>query len=127
MESIAARQKQKCVVFLDEFEKIQGLTLTSSLGWDQAKKIYQSFLEPWNDGKLSDQSASSGLVRVGNQRATSNTAGGAKIDCNQCIWIMTANWGQHDIIDFYEKNKSRIKKVEHKDKKSGISHHTLLG
>lgn len=42
------RQNKKCIVFLDEFEKMSDLT--SALGWGQAKKIYQSFLEPWNDG-----------------------------------------------------------------------------
>ena len=85
--------------------------LTSALGWGQAKKIYQSFLEPWNDGTLSDQGASSG--RPG---ANSTEAGGDKIDCSQCIWVLTSNWGQREIIDFCEKNKSRMqKKIDHKD------------
>ena len=44
------RQNKKCIVFLDEFEKMSDLT--SALGWGQAKKIYQSFLEPWNDGMV---------------------------------------------------------------------------
>ena len=99
------RQGKKCIVFLDEFEKMQ--ELTSALGWGQAKKIFQSFLEPWNDGKLSDQGASSGTV---NGRADPGSAGGDKIDCSQCIWIMTSNWGQSTIIDFCEKNKARISK-----------------
>ena len=37
-------QQKKCIVFLDEFEKMQ--ELRSALGREQAKKIYQSFLEP---------------------------------------------------------------------------------
>ena len=103
------RQGKKCIVFLDEFEKMKDLT--SSLGWDQAKKIYQSFLEPWNDGTLSDQGAHSGGR---NMEATS--AGGYKIDCSQCIWIMTSNWGQDAIIEFSEKHKDRVeKKIDSKD------------
>eukprot|EP00957_Ditylum_brightwellii_P204294 15338569-Ditylum_brightwellii.AAC.1 len=58
--------------------------LTSSLGWGQAKKIYQSFLEPWNDGTLSDQGAMSGSNR--GSAVMSTSAGGNKIDCTQCIW-----------------------------------------
>lgn len=99
-------------MFLDEFEKMQ--ELTSALGWGQAKKIYQSFLEPWNDGTLSDQGASSGLAKEASMGST--TAGGDKIDCSQFIWIMTANWGQGEIIDFCKNNKSRMqKKIDHKD------------
>lgn len=49
------RQNKKCIVFLDEFEKMSDLT--SALGWGQAKKIYQSFLEPWNDGRYCDLSS----------------------------------------------------------------------
>jgi hypothetical protein len=106
------RQKKKCIIFLDEFEKMQ--ELTSALGWGQAKKIYQSFLEPWNDGTLSDQGAASGSGTTNLIDTTS--AGGDKIDCTQCIWILTSNWGQHEIIDFCEKNKSRMhKKVDRKD------------
>lgn len=46
----------------------------------------------------------------------SSSAGGHKIDCSQCIWIMTANWGQNEIIDFCEKNQQRMqKKIESKD------------
>lgn len=88
--------------------------LTSALGWGQAKKIYQSFLEPWNDGTLSDQGALSGSNRGGAMASTS--AGGDKIDCSQCIWILTSNWGQREIIDFCDKNRGRVqKKIDHKD------------
>jgi hypothetical protein len=92
------RQGQKCVVFLDEIEKMKGLH--SSLGWGQSKKIFQSFLEPWNDGTLTDPGASSR----------------GKIDCSQTVWILTSNWAQQEIIDFCEANKSRMhKKVDRDD------------
>lgn len=44
------RQGKDCIVFLDEFEKVKGLA--SHLGWDQSKKIYQGFLEPWQEGTV---------------------------------------------------------------------------
>ena len=44
------RQSKDCIVFLDEFEKIKDLH--SALGHAQAKKIYQAFLEPWQEGTL---------------------------------------------------------------------------
>jgi hypothetical protein len=44
------RQLKDCIVFLDEFEKVKDLS--SSLGHTQAKKIYQAFLEPWQEGTL---------------------------------------------------------------------------
>jgi hypothetical protein len=92
------RQGQKCVVFLDEIEKMKGLH--SSLGWGQSKKIFQSFLESWNDGTLTDPGASSS----------------GKIDCSQTVWILTSNWGQREIIDFCEANKGRMhKKVDRND------------
>ena len=51
-EWLRPRQGKDCIVFLDEFEKIKGLT--NHLGWDQAKKMYQAFLEPWQEGTLTD-------------------------------------------------------------------------
>lgn len=107
------RQGKKCIVFLDEFEKMKDLT--SSLGWRQAKKIYQSFLEPWNDGSLSDQSAMSGGFTSSNN-VDSTSSGGSKIDCSQSIWILTSNWGQSEIIDFSETHKTRVhKQIDQKD------------
>lgn len=107
------RQGKNCIVFLDEFEKMKDLT--SSLGWGQAKKIYQSFLEPWNDGTLSDQGALSGDYKAGGKKSSAST-GGEKIDCSQSIWIMTSNWGQNDIIAFGEKHKARVhEKIDQKD------------
>ncbi|CAB9512705.1 Caseinolytic peptidase B protein homolog [Seminavis robusta] len=95
------RQGKKCIVFLDEFEKMK--KLTSSLGWKQDKKIYQSFLQPWNDGLLSDQ----GSMPAGR---------GEMIDCKQSIWILTSNWGQEEILRFWEKHKERMHStIEKKD------------
>jgi hypothetical protein len=71
-EWLKARQGQDAIVFLDEFEKIKGLS--SPLGWDQAKKIYQSFLEPWQEGTLTDVSAGSHHEQ--------------KIDCSRTVWIL---------------------------------------
>lgn len=44
------------------------------------------------------------------------SAGGHKIDCSQSIWIMTANWGQKEVIQFFEDHKERMtSKVDQKD------------
>jgi ATP-dependent Clp protease ATP-binding subunit ClpA len=71
------------------------------LGWDQAKKIYQSFLEPCQEGWLSDTSSESG----------------PKVDCSKVVWILTSNWGQEKIIEFAEKpeNEWVYKKVDEDD------------
>jgi DNA polymerase III delta prime subunit len=92
------RQHQDSIVFLDEFEKIKDLH--SALGWDQAKKIYQAFLEPWQEGTLTDPSSS---------------AKGAKICCSQVVWILTSNWGQKEIIKFYEDHSERFEKALKED------------
>lgn len=97
IEWLRARQDRDTIVFLDEFEKIKGLV--SSLGWDQAKKIYQSFLEPWQEGWLSDASSQAG----------------PKVDCSRVVWILTSNWGQDKIVQFAEKNKRVYEKVDHED------------
>eukprot|EP00505_MAST-04D_sp_SCG-Rhode-Island_P000067 Stramenopile-MAST_4_protein_67 len=89
------RQDRPTIVFLDEFEKTFGLH--SALGHNQDKKIYQSFLEPWQDGKLTDQG-----------RRTDGSHGGSRIDCSQTIWILTSNWGQDEIIKFAQINKDRV-------------------
>jgi hypothetical protein len=75
--------------------------LHSALGWDQAKKIYQSFLEPWQEGWLSDRSSESG----------------PKVDCSKVVWILTSNWGQDKIIEFAEKpeNEWVYEKVDEDD------------
>lgn len=44
------------------------------------------------------------------------STGAAKIDCKQCVWILTSNWGQQEIIDFCDDHKSRMhKKIDSKD------------
>ena len=76
----------------------------------------QSFLEPWQDGTLSDQGAMSG-GSAGISQSSSSSVGGYKIDCSQSIWILTSNWGQREIIDFYEAHKNRMhtKTIQEKD------------
>ena len=83
-------RKARSVVFLDEFEKIKGLV--SALGWGQAKKMYQGFLEPWQEGTLSD--------------ASSNSS--PKISCKDTIFICTTNLGQEEIITFAKRNSQRL-------------------
>ena len=89
IEWLRGRQDRDTIVFLDEFEKMKGLT--SALGWDQAKKIYQSFLEAWQEGWLTDTSAT----------------GGPKVDCSKVVWILTSNWGQELIVDFAGKSENK--------------------
>ena len=113
------RQGQNNIVFLDEFEKVK--ELTSDIGWDQSKKIYQSFLEPWQEGTLTDQGAnahrgngSGGGGRGG--RGGGRGANSNKIDCSKTVWILTSNWGQEAIVDFAEANKERVyKRMDERD------------
>jgi len=97
IEWLRLREGLDTIVFLDEFEKIKGLT--SALGWEQSKKIYQSFLEPWQEGLLSD---------------TSSRAG-PKVDCSRVVWILTSNWGQEKIVTFAEKHPKITQKVNEDD------------
>lgn len=87
---LRTRQNQISVIFLDEFEKIK--ELTNALGWDQAKKIYQAFLEPWQEGTLTDYGAQ---------------GGGIKLKCDKTIFICTTNLGQEEILDFARRNQGR--------------------
>lgn len=91
MEWLRARQGKDTIVFLDEFEKIK--QAVSPIGFEQAGPIYTSFLEPWQEGTLSDNSA-------GND--------GTKIDVSRVVWILTSNWGQDIIIDFAQRNAARV-------------------
>lgn len=93
---LRARQGLDTIVFLDEFEKMKGLT--SALGWDQSKKIYLSFLEVWQEGYLSDTSLA-----------------GPKVDCSRVVWILTSNWGQEKIVTFANKNPQITQKVNEDD------------
>jgi len=91
---LRTRQNRNTIVFLDEFEKPSDLT--NALGWGQSKKIYQSFLETWQEGTLSDQGKNS------------HVTGNNKINCSKTIWILTSNWGQEEIIQFAENNSDRV-------------------
>jgi DNA polymerase III delta prime subunit len=93
------RQGQRSVVFLDEFEKIQNIV--SSLGWEQATKMYMGFLEPWQEGKLTDNSGQG-------RPDAANPDGQGIIDCMQTVFILTSNWGQREIIDFATANPDRV-------------------
>ena len=109
---LRARQGRNNIVFLDEFEKVK--ELTSSLGWDQSKKIYQSFLEPWQEGVLTDQgkNAHSG----GGYGSTSRSGTSNKIDCSKTVWILTSNWGQDEIVQFAADNADRVyRKMDEQD------------
>uniref|UniRef100_A0A6T7VQM6 AAA+ ATPase domain-containing protein n=1 Tax=Cryptomonas curvata TaxID=233186 RepID=A0A6T7VQM6_9CRYP len=90
---LRTRQAKRTVVVLDEFEKLKDLT--SALGWDQAKKMYQAFLEPWQDGTLTDQGSQA-------------RAAGNKIDCSKTIFICMTNLGQKEIVEFADKHRARI-------------------
>lgn len=89
------RQQRNNIVFLDEFEKID--ELVSSLGWGQSKKMYQAFLEPWQEGKLTD---------VGSQAGRGNAP--QRIDVSRTVWILTSNWGQEEIVNFARANRQRV-------------------
>ncbi len=53
---------------------------------------YQGFLEPWQEGTLTDPSS---LERK-------------KMDCSKTIWICTTNLGQTEILDFARRHKQRL-------------------
>eukprot|EP00808_Paulinella_micropora_P007573 g31989.t1 len=96
---LRARQHERTVVFLDEIEKMKDLT--SALGWGQAKKIFQTFLEPWQEGTLSDRGANS-IAAVDHQ--------GHKIKVDRSVWILTCNLFDSDIKKWANvpANKKRI-------------------
>ena len=98
---LRARQDRDNIVFLDEFEKIKGLT--SALGWDQAKKMYQAFLEPWQEGTLTDVGARAGRNDTPHADRTPG-----KIRTSRTVWILTSNWGQDEIVRFAETHKQRV-------------------
>jgi hypothetical protein len=87
------KQGQRCVVVLDEFEKLKGLA--SALGWEQDAKIYKSFLELWQEGTLTDRGSGGADGEHGQQ-----------IDCSKAIFICTTNEGQDEIIDFAQAQRA---------------------
>lgn len=94
-EFLRKHNAQRSVVLLDEFEKFKGLH--SSLGWAQDKKMYQSFLEPWQEGVITDR---------GEGQA------GRKIDCSKTIFLLTTNIGQEEIIKFYNDHVRKMESAE---------------
>eukprot|EP00960_Hanusia_phi_P024208 713382-Hanusia_phi.AAC.3 len=89
---LRSRQGKRNIVLLDEFEKLADLV--NCLGWGQAERIYNSFLEPWQDGYLTDPSRNSN---------------GQKIDCRQTIFVCMSNRGQEEIIKFAKANPTVYK------------------
>jgi hypothetical protein len=109
---LRARQGKNTIVFLDEFEKVK--QLTSSLGHDQSKKIYQSFLEPWQEGVLTDQGKTGSASRSSSSNKSSGNSN--KIDCSKTVWILTSNWGQDEIVQFASDHQDRVyRKMDAKD------------
>jgi len=92
---LRARQERNNIVFLDEFDKIQGLA--SALGWEQDKKMYQAFLEPWQEGTITDVGASARRGEAPPKVRVTNT-----------VWILTSNWGQSEIVKFANDHKERV-------------------
>ena len=108
---LRTRQGQNNIVFLDEFEKVKGLS--SALGWDQSKKIYQSFLEPWQEGTLTDQGSQ---AQANSSGGNSRNANSNKIDCSKTVWILTSNWGQDEIVQFASDHEERVyKRMDERD------------
>ena len=91
---LKARQDTFSVVMLDEFEKPQ--SLVNEGGWDQSKPIYQSFLEPWQEGTI--QNAGRDQAQGGANASASDR--GRTIRCSKCIFICTTNLCQQEIVDF---------------------------
>ena len=59
--------------------------------------MYQAFLEPWQEGTLTD---------VGNQAGRNGAP--QKINVKNTVWIITSNWGTEEILKFAEQNKARV-------------------
>ena len=88
---LRGKEDRHTIVFLDEFEKVMN---SRSGGWEQATKIYQAFLEPWQEGKLTD---------FGSRNSSAPT-----IDVAKCIFILTSNWGEKQILAFAEQHRDRV-------------------
>jgi hypothetical protein len=89
------RQDIFSIVMLDEFEKPE--SLVNEGGWDQAKPLYQSFLEPWDQGTMENAGEDRAPGGGGNAAAS---AGGRTIHCHKCIFICTTNLCQDEIVAF---------------------------
>jgi uncharacterized membrane protein YgcG len=95
LEWLKARQGKDCVVFLDEFHQIKNLV--DGGGHGQDTKIFKKFLSPWESGLLTDNSA-----------ATDSGSTENKIDVSRVVWVLTANWGIKEIMDFSEMHREKI-------------------
>eukprot|EP00961_Rhodomonas_salina_P232913 3146869-Rhodomonas_salina.3 len=93
------RQDVRTVIMLDEIEKIKDAV--SELGWEQDKKIYKAFLEPWQEGSILAPGASATCSQY-------SSDSGRRISCANCIFICTTNEGQEHILSFYEEHKARL-------------------
>ena len=100
------RQRQRSIVVFDEFEKIHGLT--NPFGWDQGRKIYQTMLEPFQEGHLS-------AVEYRDNGEPSR-----RIDCSDTIFICTSNLCQKEIISFFESNDAKLNKRNLSDADMGF-------
>jgi len=68
---------------------------------DRTKKMYQTFLQVWQEGKLTDFGS-------GGTCGSDNNTRGKEIDCSQAIFVCTTNEGQDKIIEFAEENHERV-------------------
>jgi len=93
------RQRVRTVIMLDEIEKIKDAV--SELGWEQDKKIFKAFLEPWQEGSILAPGASASCSK-------SSSDPGKRISCANCIFICTTNEGQDEILAFYEEHRERL-------------------
>lgn len=91
---LAKNAGQRCVVFLDEFEKT-------------SKEIHQSLLLPFDNGRLHQlQLQHSSLVFVANTNYTLGTAeyedrrDNTKVECSRTIWVLATNALDHTITTF---------------------------
>eukprot|EP00930_Biecheleria_cincta_P057178 TRINITY_DN43151_c0_g1_i1.p1 TRINITY_DN43151_c0_g1~~TRINITY_DN43151_c0_g1_i1.p1 ORF type:complete len:763 (-),score=151.31 TRINITY_DN43151_c0_g1_i1:148-2436(-) len=84
--------QERGVVLLDEFEKIR--ELTSALGWRQDKKIYSAFLEPWQEGVITDRGA--------------GDLAGSKISVFNKVFVITSNLCQDKILEFAQKHAAKM-------------------
>jgi ATP-dependent Clp protease ATP-binding subunit ClpA len=89
------RQNRRSIVVFDEFEKIRGLT--NPFGWEQGKKIYQTMLEPFQEGHLSSVEFRDGQPSL-------------RIDCSDTIFLCTSNLCQEQIIDFFSAHDAQLNK-----------------
>lgn len=114
---LVANAGQRCIVFLDEFEKT-------------SRDIHQSLLLPFDNGKqryTQTQFTSSHKTQNGEPFNTDSRVGeyqdrrdSAKIDCSKTIWILATNALDQKILDFCDVNRGIIFSDEEQDKKAAL-------